>query len=493
MSETLRTSRVVFLVALLAALIPFAYVVTRLAKRSEWLSVPRRMPFVTADGKTLPQSLTAPDECRLGDIAFSMLVDGDKVWIPCKDGNGGGGLARMDLSSKRVEYRWQFPSWKVGWTRGLALGKNGSLATVVGVEGGLGVAATGPDGWAIPPTSIRANESDRVLAVVYRQNAVELAMSHIDASKTPAWSLGIWTIAASGNVNKQAVDVCGEKCGGVHGAYLGADEKFHFLVAPDFANPPHDVTPDGKGGAIEAKLTSFIQLDSTASGAVGTPFRAPFVLSESGAVQETPPPPVWLQGNVVPSIAFRRSSNLLSRIPLYTTETARLKGDGPIVYGLSLDKSSRKSGSPGTPSFEDETLGLVTFEESTLDLQEKTPKTTIARIHECSSLGTDGALVKVGDETIVFDPSGCYVVLDDKLQRKDAWGLFDHLRMRGSMYLEWNERSHAVKLFFVLLAPLLVLGAWLGRKRFPRAAIAFALFTPAIAIWCSVGLSDILR
>lgn len=486
------TSRVVFLVALVAVLIPFGYVCLRLAKRSEWLSVPHRMPFVTADGKQLPQSLSAPEGCGRGDIAFAMLIDGDKVWIPCKSQEGRGGLARMNLSEKRVDYRWQFPDWKVGWTRGLLPVPNGGLATLVGIEGGIGAGVAGPDGWQLPPQKLAVDETDHILALAFRDGALQVAMSRIDAGKKPAWTSRIVTFASDG-VRSRNVDVCGEKCGGIHGAYFGADSRFHFIVSRDYSALAEDITEDGVARATKTKLTSFIELDSTSTGAVGSIFATRYVLDDNGAIVERPPPPVWLHGSVWPSIVFTRSGNRLSRIPTYASDETRLRGEAPTLYALSYDKGSQQRGAPGTPGFEDETLGFRMFEESTLDLVEKVPKKPIARIHECHSLGTDGMAVRVGDDTVVFDPSGCYVTLDREMRRKDAFGLFEHLRMRGSMYLDWNEPSHAVRLIFVLLAPLLVLGAWLGRRRFPRAMIALAVTTPALVIWCAVSLSDLLR
>jgi hypothetical protein len=486
------TSRVVFLVALVAVLIPFAYVGIRLAKQSEWLSIPHRMPFVNAEGKKLPQSLSAPEECRMGDIAFGMLLDGDKVWIPCKGSDQRGGLARMDLTEKRVDYRWQFPDWKLGWTRGLLPVANGGLATLVGIEGGIGAAVAGPDGWLFSPQKLAVDETDRVLALAFRDGALQVAISHIDAHAKPAWASRIVTFS-NGGVRSRNVEVCGEKCGGIHAAYFGADARFHFIVSRDYSALAEDITEDGVARPTKTKITSFIELDSTSTGAIGTTFTTRYVLGDNGAIVERAPPPVWLHGSVWASIAFRRSGDRLSRIPVYASDGTRLRGDAPTLYALSYDKDSLRSGSPGTPGFEDETLGFRMFEESTLELVEKVPKKPIARIHECNSLASDGMAVRLGDDTVVFDPSGCYVTLDKQLRRKDAWGLYDHLRMRGSMYLDWNERSHAPKLIFVLLAPLFVLGAWLGRRRYPRAMIVLAVVTPALAIWCSIGLSDLLR
>jgi hypothetical protein len=486
----LRTTRIVFALALAMALIPLAAVGWRLAKKDDWLSAPRRMPFVKYDGSVLPADLSGPEECKPLDIHFKMLIDGTKVWIPCKSSRQEGALARMDLVSKRVDYRWPYPSWEVSWTEGLLPLPDGLLASVVRIKGGLGMAVAGPDGWLLRPQQVDTTAHELVLGLGWHQNTLEVAIGGIDTDQRPAWSARIVTLGGSG-VKTRPFTGCGEKCSGIHAAHF-SEGRWHFLVNQDYAPVVRDMTEDGASRPAKTGLTGFHQLDSTASGVTST-FIARYVLSPSGAIEPYPPKPPWLRGDQLLSSRYTRAGDRLSRLQAYEIDEKQFHLDPPVLYSLTLEKSTLKSGTPGTPTWEDETLGVRLFEVSTFDLVEKKPLRHVARTHECNDFRFAGALTRVGEEIVVFDPSGCYVTLDANLRRKDAWGVWDHLRMRGSMYTHWNERSHGIKLVYLFVAPFLVVGGFFARRKWPRATTALSILAALAAIWCSVSLWPLLR
>jgi hypothetical protein len=484
----------VFGVAFLLCLIALSAVGWRLAKKDEWLSAARRMPFVQFDGSVLPAGLSGPDECQSLDIHFKLVLDGTNVWIPCRNNRGEGALARMDLARKRVDYRWPFPSWEVRWTVGLLPLPDGRLATVVRVFEGLGIAVAGPEGWLLRPQHVYTHPHDRVLGLGWNRGALEVALGSIDTDQRPAWSARIVTLDEDG-VRNRPFTGCGEECSGIHAAYFGSDARWRFLVSQGHAPAvSSEVTEDGDRKQLSVQLASFVDVDRTVSGVTTDLGTSRYRLGRDGRLEPIPPPrPAWLSGDELTSHRFIRDAEHLSQLKLYEIDGKRLHSAPPSLYSLTLEKDPDRSGQPGTPTFEDQALGVTLFDVSLFELKSRKAVTRVARAHECRDLASDGALARVGNEIVVFEPGGCYVTLDENLRRTDAWGLWDHLSMRGSMYLHWKERSHAVKLVWVLLAPLCVVGAFFARKKWPRALTALAIAFGLAAIWCGVSLWPLLR
>lgn len=123
--------------------------------------------------------------------------------------------------------------------------------------------------------------------------------------------------------------------------------------------------------------------------------------------------------------------------------------------------------------------------------------------YACGDLGV-GTFVEAPDGFTLIAPDGCFVRLDSQLARRDPLPLREHLRRRGSLGMDWNERRHELyRAFAVIGLPLMVILVFVflsvrkrGEARSDRliqASIAAGLGHAVLGLWALARLLPLLR
>jgi hypothetical protein len=337
------------------------------------------------------------------------------------------------------------------------------------------------------------NDDLKLLAMRWASDAVELALD--DNGK-----LRVWSFRAGAPPKRRTIGsdvLCGGDCYGIEAAYHSArDGEWHALAhvfEPRLAFA--DVSETGKRTALPGGNITRFQIDALAWGVIDRP--AEYVLDRGGKLLPAPSGPPWVRGKRIYSHRFVRAKDdtfeWLFGYELDHEGGASFDRVHDQLLDARFEQSKERSGTPGAPGWEDERLMIEGRKLGLLGPEPAHTTHAIARIHECGALPIDGAIFSSGGDYLIFEPSGCYVTLDSELRRKDPWDLADHLRMRGSMYLDWNEPWHLFELLFVLFAPLLIGIAVPISKRRPISAVVFALALAAASVWLLNGLWPLLR
>jgi hypothetical protein len=475
---------VAFLTALLA-LVPIALAGWRLAGHDRWITAPRHLQWLAADGRPLDDrgNREAEESCG-ADIHVKLVTDGSRAWAVCD-----AALVAFDLARGTARPAYPVPrDLKREWMEGLLPTEDGSRIamvwrTVPPERLVLGVA--GPEGWVRAPASLAGPGVDlRLLGMSWRDGALDVVA---DQGPAPTPTEGapaavIVSVLPDGTTRQRTVMpeslACGPYCRVAFAYRRPGARAWRFLVQRA-GSDDWDVEENGahEVAAAPHDLLLLGALGLTRTGILRDPMALRVELQPDGSFGALPAAPAAAGGAPLLSSFHRRDGGRVAVVPQWF-----LQGEGAFLHDLGGRAVRTRR-----VSVADEGAAIPGDAEYTAVADVTDPshpvESYVATAHDCPSL-SQGTFVPRGDGGWwLVDPAGCHVALDASLHRADPWGVVDHLRMRGSSYVAWREPSHAASLAWVLFGLPVALAAAIVvariRRRPPRGPLLAAAWVYA--------------
>jgi hypothetical protein len=511
-------------VTLAAALLFAAIPVKRLLDRDDWLTGARRVDWYGERGESLPRAFERPgyDARCTGDIRWRALIWGETVWTVCDKTpeHAEGGLARIDLGAGRGDLRWPIPAehpWQ--WTEGLLPGPAGELAVVYHSERRLVAALAGPDGWLAGPEPLVGGTS-RLLGVAAVDGDFEIALvPSSDEDPYAVWSAPVIATMAPGRslaFRDVALETLCPDDAGFRSCHpklaVRGESGWEFLIYTGEAPMPL-ISEDGRArqtGWDDAGFLADQELDATAAGkVVQNPLSVKARVGPDGVIarSDTAAP---ITGDASPfSGLYTVDDGVLRWRPEWyesrdDDDSTSISAFAQVVDGRTWIVEHRRPwpGPDGMMPRRDHVLALIDATDP-----DEPAENLVARVYgfSCGDLSRP-AIVPRPAGGMWLAAGGCFVAIDEHGQRADPLALREHLRRRGSVGIDWNERRHVGFLVFAVggLPVLVGLGAVAGlaharQRARPRAPLAANYLIAACAVYAVLmtailgRLLDVLR
>lgn len=435
-----------------------------------WRTGARVLPWYDAAGAPLARQ-NGNGYQEAVDIGMDLVIQGRFVWTWIRTPElEAGALVRIDVIAGEGRVLWSAPKEVPfgGNTVGLFPRGESTLGVVYregGATGPLAVGIAGPDGWTSPPIALPGKTMSRLLGGAFVDDKLELAVLPADASGHTRDFLPLIVRVESGKATiTKPFETRDALCEGIDHCWgpevaMYRDGGWNFVVSGrlDSDDGSHWVRP-GRGPVATRWPTAGImlraQVDFVSVGSTEVSL-ASWQLERDGTLAPFPAPPRNGWGESV-SRQFIVRDGRLERIPRF------LVSSDPYVVAQRVSGrlvGMRHAGDSAPP--------LVLAQEYPSDGEPVATAVGHAPSYACGDLGT-GTLVPSGGGFSLVSRGGCLVRLDAELRRVDPLPLTEHLRRRGSLGMDWDERRHALLLAYACFGlPLLLLIA-LGPERMRR-------------------------
>jgi hypothetical protein len=446
----------------------------------------RIVRFIGPDGKEIPRDREGeryPFEGCHGDIGFTALVHRGALWTTCgeQDQLSYTALARIDPAAGEARLNWRFPaSLPLAHTLAIAPGPNGELGIVYrhsGANGPLAAGIAGTKGWQREPVALDAGASSEVLGAAWVDGAFQVVVrggSDIRAMLkaeprviTVGAGLARSPFLSTGPVCPDERSWCTPSMA------FRRDNRWWLVVetGKDAVELSRDGTRRTSAWHLEKPFMLSEKVENSVAALLKRPSLASHVLGPDGALHEPaagPPAPfeVTYAWNYYDTDAGYLRHRILwaATVPFFTS--AQALGD----HVIALAAPER-----------DENMHVLEITDPKRPRETIVAKTTV---FSCGELQVGTFLPRPGGGHFLVDPSGCYLALGDDLTRADPLGLLEHLRRRGSIGIDWNERSHAWMLAWVLFGlPLATLITWAVAWLWSRARKREPMPWPRRLVW----------
>jgi hypothetical protein len=392
---------------------------------------------------------SAPDGCGR-DTRFPLLMDEERIWVPCvaEPDLPGGALALLQpaagkarllaplperLALQRVEGLLPGPEGLVG----IVYRASTSAPAVGGVFEVLVAAVVDEDGWREPPQRLPGGAGSRLLGMGWRGEQLEVALAPARGEDTRAEAADAVRVRLGDmelplTVTREEMCLHREHCI-VRAAWLAEPWRgWRFLVEDGEAL--REVGESG-GGEVEGHPVQWLSgLDLRVAGRL-RPAYAPAThrLEPDGSILPAEPLPMELRPLPASAVAEERQLSPVSR--------------------------SRWEQSPGVfHDWQGERWHTVASAEGLLRVsRDSGGSAAVARLEaRCAGL-PEGYLLPARRGLTLLTPDGCYVGLTRSGRRADPLGLLEHLH-----YTREPRAGHALLWLLlglpVLLVPVGVLG-----------------------------------
>lgn len=466
---------VAFAAAAIAAAAPPALGLWRIARKEEWVTMPRLARFVG------PQGPVSRVSCQDEDFDFDGLIWDGAIWTSC----GGMGLARIDPARGVVELRW--PTGLDGHrTAAFMPGPGGQLAYAYWSRTGtLFAGVAGPTGWTMEPRRVdrQGDEARMVLGIGWRGDAIELVLARDPRGSDRERGVFIARLGPPGAVDhrpQKRAEHCPPRVrcrpvGAVLGpagwrvlVWRGFDGADIIAVAENGRETFAGVGSHDEAGEIDVSIQG---IPPDRSAAIG------WRLGADGKIVRAP------VGQRV-SQSFRVTGDRIHMDPTLP------EGDHRVQQMLD-----------GRPIVFHDDVGILAIEEPATGARRAVSRTQLA----CPRIHLPVVLPRAEGGYWLVDPAGaCYLAVD-RGRRADPLGIVDHLRRGQGVYAQ-DDRTGERWLAFILFGlPVLAatgigLALVISRIRHSPRPITmvktltaiFGLYA-AIAIWQLIELYPRMR
>jgi hypothetical protein len=410
----------------------------------------RQLSWRDADGQPLA---SAPSSC--GEVTrFPLLVDQDRVWVPCPAAPDlpTGTFALLQprrrearlleplperLALERVEGLLPGPGGRVG----IVYRASARTSATGGTREALVAAVADAEGWRELPERLPGGAGSRLLGLGWAGYQLEVALAPARGEDTRAEAADAVLVRVGERDLPRTVtreEMCLDRTDCVVRAAWNAGfaRGWRFLV--EDGGTLREVQESGAGAAEGQSLQLLAGLDLRVAGRMRPPnLPATHRLEPDGSILPAQPLPSGLHPLPSPLVVGDTRLETLSRF-------ASEQGQG-LVHEWSGQRWNTVSGADGLLRVGGGTSALA----------------AVARLEgPCTHLAS-GFLVPSRRGLTLLGPEGCHVGLTSSGQRADPMNLVEHL--------EYSRRPHALPalLFVVLGLPVLLIPA--GLSSWPRA------------------------
>lgn len=398
----------------------------------------RQLHWRDANGQALA---SAPSTCGQ-DTRFPLLVQQNRVWLPCPAAPDLPGGAIALLEPARGEARLVAPlpeRLPLERVEGLLPGSGGTVGLVYrassppqsgGVAEVLVAGVMNDEGWQVPPERLPGGAGSRLLGLGWSGRQLEVALApargedtHAEAADAVVVRVGDTELPFT--VTREEMCLFLQDCA-VRVAYRAAQAGWRFLV--EDGGTLREVRETGAGEAEGRSVELLAGLDLRVAGRLRPPNLPPlYRLEPDGTILPSEPRPSGRHSLPAPAMA-----------------------DGSRLVPLS--RALPEQGSGVVHEWEDQHWHTAAAPDGTLRVEGGTgAPAAVARLDgPCTRLAS-GFLVPLRRGLTLLTPDGCYVGLTRSGQREDPLNLFEHL--------ERIHVPHAVPalLWILLGCPMLLL------------------------------------
>jgi hypothetical protein len=408
----------------------------------------RQLRWRDATGQPLA---SAPRSCGQ-DTRFPLLVQQNRVWVPCPAAPDlpGGAIALLQPTLGEARLVAPLPErLSLERVEGLLPGTNGVVGLVYrasthplnsgGVVDVLVAAVANAEGWQVPPERLPGGAGSRLLGLGWSGRQLEVALapargedSHAEAADAVLVRVGDTELPVT--VTREEMCLFLQDCA-VRVAWRAAQAGWRFLVEDGGAL--REVQETGAGEAEGRSIELLAGLDLRVAGRLRPPnLPALYRLEPDGSILPSEPPPSGLRPLPAPTLA----------------EGSRL---------VPLSRSLPEQGSGAVHEWEGQRWHTAPAADGTLRVAEGTgAPAAVARLEgPCTHLAS-GFLVPLRRGLSLLTSDGCYVGLTPSGQRADPLNLLEHLERGRVPY------SVPALLWVLLGLPMLLLPTTL--LRWPR-------------------------